>query len=447
MDQSTSTDIPLQYAHVRLCGLFSFNKAQKEKLEQAGLYHPYQVGNEQVAKVIKDLYYPHFRPFILNNTANEQFLKLTTGHLEQPHQGLLETAVTRYGAEIPWHFSINQVELCFFEELYQLGLFSLAVSLPTQNNTISNLTKVVGQLRNFQQKIIISGEPTTVQQYIEKVWLHSLIKITGVDSVDDYSGAKMKSFVLVDTGELPEGCDAEQLLFDLATLRNTEYAGQARNVYDPAFYRQTLQESISVFKNWTALCLFDTFTVIGHNSLAQADKTWENGYFNIYLFNLYFKYYLFKINSDLTVAEKLPKSKSKLESFLTTYNFVYISYNFLPNLLHKAIRKALYSEHEAAELRNKIDRINNHTKEANARELNNLLLLITLLSLVSVIKDLPELVENIAGKTNALPVDRQVTWISMVFIFFLFVLFARKSFVRILKTVAKPFKRRKRKKL
>jgi hypothetical protein len=74
-----------------------------------------------------------------------------------------------------------------------------------------------------------------------------------------------------------------------------------------AYFESLLEDKIAVFKNYTMLPMFDTFTVLGHSILTSYNPeskqnmflTWHQTYFRIYLFNLFIKYNLFRYTHEI----------------------------------------------------------------------------------------------------------------------------------------------------
>jgi hypothetical protein len=107
---------------------------------------------------------------------------------------------------------------------------------------------------------------------------------------DEYSGSKFKVFSVIDCEERE---NRESLLYDMATASIlTSGKGIGDYAPSPVYINEILENKISIFNNWDALCLFDSFTCIGNNVITQEcqKSTWAYTYFRIYLFRLFFKY-------------------------------------------------------------------------------------------------------------------------------------------------------------
>ncbi len=115
-------------------------------------------------------------------------------------------------------------------------------------------------------------------------------------------------------------------------------------------------------------------------------------YFRIYIYNLYYKYYLFSINAKgLNQDSGLKKQREEFNDLIRHYDTPYISYNFLPNLLHEKIRKGLEIENETSALRDKIDFMTKLINEKSGILTNAILMCVTLIAILpSNIKELYE---------------------------------------------------------
>jgi hypothetical protein len=163
-------------------------------------------------------------------------------------------------------------------------------------------------------------------------------------------------------------------------------------------YLQELIENnrISVFKNWTALALFDTFTGLFKKG-AFDNFGWEIGYFNLlYIQSLFVKNFLFKINREFYSKGSNQQALEDLFfNFNKTYNQSHISYNFLPPLLYHKIRFSLAVNDELSLMKDGIERANIKFKEKRDKLINDILTVIALLTIFSVIWDLSEWVNKL----------------------------------------------------
>ena len=140
-----------------------------------------------------------------------------------------------------------------------------------------------------------------------------------------------------------------------------------------------MKNKISIFNNWESLCLFDSFTTIGNGVLFSDDnkKTWEDTYFRVYLFRLFFKYNLYRYNSDL--HGNTLQLRNQFEQFLNQYNLSHISFNFLPNEIFNKIGVALKLDEELNTFQTRINRISTAIQEEKQSRTNALLQFVSVL--------------------------------------------------------------------
>jgi hypothetical protein len=198
------------------------------------------------------------------------------------------------------------------------------------------------------------------------------------------------------------------LLYDLG---NVAIPGSARGegFYAPSesYLQQQLEENkISVFRNWTALALHDTFTRISMN-FPDRFRSWEYDFFNLYVHSLYIKFFMYLTNSELSdvtvVSKKTEQIRDKFIEFINDYHHSHISYKFLPNLLHNKLVFSMDIQSEIERMETKIQRINEHFQEKREKSFNIALIIITLLSVFSVLYDASEWIVNLG-------VSRQVMY-------------------------------------
>lgn len=286
-----------------------------------------------------------------------------------------------------------------------IGIFSLKVEIIDNNITIGLISDFLFDIRNLKQKILTNDETITVKELLE-------CKLDGPLQLNNRWNRyipQLKTYTQIDLkqDEIPED-EHNRLLYDLA---NMSPLGSADGVgsFAPSktyFDEQMAENQISVFKNWSALTLFDTFTRI---SLDFEDKygTWENDYFNIYLHSLYIRFFIYSINSEFNSVHRISKKAEQLRykfiSFVNHYNLSHISYKFLQNLLLKKMLFALDVDSEIDRMENKIQRINEEFQKKRDNRLNLVVSVLAVFGVFSVNSEISrwllELNINIPHKT------------------------------------------------
>ena len=206
-----------------------------------------------------------------------------------------------------------------------------------------------------------------------------------------------------------------------------------------------MKDTISVFNNWDALALFDSYTIVGKNLLTSpvAQKSYTDTYFRIYILNLYVKFNLFRFKAELHLSPL--RVRSQFENFINTYNLSQISFNFLPNLIYHVQRKALLIDNELEKFNERINRISNGIQEQQQKRTNALLSFVTIVasagSIIPIYNNLEKVKLFLNWPTNIFYLIIGV--LALIFSFFLFKYIFSESY-RSLSRKAKNFKSRRK---
>ena len=246
-------------------------------------------------------------------------------------------------------------------------------------------------------------------------------------------GNKLKVFSIIEYDEEISKEDENMLLYDLGICAKVGSAAGVNPFFQPSeeYLRELIEENrISVFNNWSALTLFDTFTGLFKKG-ALNNFVWENGYFNLlYIQSLFVKYYLFKINK---IFYSKPKKHRELEDeffeFNNYYNPSHISYNFLPSLIFKKIRYSLDIDSELKLLKEGIERAIQRTKVKNEKKTNFLLTVIAALAVFAVVWDVSDYINKLfSGTTTSYNIiSGSLTAIVVIFLSIFFIRKYRKE--------------------
>ncbi len=219
-------------------------------------------------------------------------------------------------------------------------------------------------------------------------------------------GNKLKVFSLVELDADITKEEENMLLYDLGVCAPIGSAAGVNSIFEPSeeYYLELIEKNrISVFKNWSALTLLDTFTGLFQKGTLN-NFVWENGYFNLlYLQSLYVKHYLFKINKIFYSKDaNHQKLEDEFFEFNKYYNPSHISYNFLPSLIFERIRYSLAIQSELNLLKEGIERANQKTKEKSDKKINFILQVIAALAVFSVVWDVSEWINKFfSGDTTS----------------------------------------------
>lgn len=215
------------------------------------------------------------------------------------------------------------------------------------------------------------------------------------------NGNKLKIFQITNASGL-SALDSRRkdfLLFELGTVSRI---GSCENKGSDGIAEEYIDGLLAggklcFYNNWTALSLFDTFTILADNAPDWLVMNWRSSYFRmIYLHSLFLKFYLFRLNMRFRKGcFKASALDDELLAFENKYCFHKISYNFLPLQIYKAIDRSFEISEEREQLYHLIDMESRQAEEKNDRKVNSLLLFLTLLTMFSTIWDTTSLLNEL----------------------------------------------------
>jgi len=273
-----------------------------------------------------------------------------------------------------------------------IGLFSISIN-PECVISIEDASNITSIIRNFDTP---TEDGSIWHEWISENILCG-IKLRGENvKADEFSGSKFKLYSVYDI----EDCNPSDnsLLFDLGTCSpiGTKEGLVPGLVPSDHYSQKVLNNKISIFQNWEALSLFDTFTCIGSSQLSGFNyRTWDYTYFRIYLYRLFFKYNVYRYNSEIfEEKESANKVRDQFDSFLNRYDISHVSFNFLGNEIYKTIGKSLELDHELEKLRVRITNLSQAIQEERENKTNILLQIVTVLGGISSVGPILEGVEH-----------------------------------------------------
>jgi hypothetical protein len=380
--------LKINHSLIKIIGLLGEYPTTKRKLFQDDLInngYKEDGGTTDSKKILKDIFYPDFRSlmFIKNDDKNDEELLSRRFYLLS-NEGVTFVKRDWSSKKITAKFSINVIKSEIFLFGEQIGLFALTLKIDEDNHNLNFISDIINQCRNFDAEIDFNSTDTNYgskwHQWISKHYLcHTVIRDEKKKiKVDEFSGSKFKVFCVLDCEVSND--QRNDLLFYLGTSSPI-----MKSIYEgfyaphPEYFESIMKNKISIFNNWESLCLFDSFTTIGKGVLYSDDnkKTWEDSYFRIYLFRIFFKYNLYRYNSDL--HDNTVKLRNQFEKFLNNYNLSHISFNFLPNEIFNKIGDALHLDEELKTFQSRINRISSAIQEEKQSRTNALLQFVSIL--------------------------------------------------------------------
>jgi len=289
-------------------------------------------------------------------------------------------------------FGVEYADLFLFP--HGIGIFSLKIYLNEGSGlNLGMVSDFLNKIRYLDAQIKFAGEDNqlSMKEFIEQNFLK------GLNLEKDWSvyNPQLKAYTHIDLKEeIPEE-EMDYLLYDMGNVALLG-SSKGKGVFAPSesyFKEQIANNKISVFRNWSALALYDTFTRISMN-FPDRFKSWEYDYFNLYIHCLYIKFFMYLTNSELSdvtvVSKRTEKIRDMFIEFINDYHHSHISYKFLPDLLQDKLMFSLEIQSEIERMETKIMRINEHFQERREKTFNIALVIITLLSVFSVLYDFSE---------------------------------------------------------
>ena len=358
------------------------------------------VCNREETDEMKDFYYSDFIDFI-SGCGNSNGIQV-----------FRRSRMTGLTIQVNGHeYSFEAGDLHLYIFPFNIVVFS--IKTVHRNVQFSDLTDALGTLRNicYYNRDTLGGFTDAVIHPICEVYecLRGPYSTTSRVSYDGTvttgypflmeNGNKFKLFHILATDEYPSGSDElDRRLFEAGTLtREGSYNGDDFMSSSKKYFESTIQSSkISIFNNWTALALFDTFTILSGSTKEYLITNWETDYFGkIYLYCLFRKFYLFRLNTLFRKkGSNLHNLKDEFIQFEREYCFPKISYNFLPCGMMSHMDDAFDIVRDKNEMQHMLLQENQRRGEAADKRMNNLLFFMTCLTIFSAVWDLGCLLDS-----------------------------------------------------
>lgn len=275
-----------------------------------------------------------------------------------------QICLTKGQAEIPYDYTIS---LCALH-LYFFPLDIVLVVLEIDDSGIDLNLMTLGHHSLINLKISSSGNEELTKK------MKPLL-----DILDDHDlkylvkgGNNMKIFQII---EIDAEAPSDSMLFEIGTFIPIG-AVKGKDTYTPSktyFDKIMRDNTISVFYNWKALALVDSFTVLGINGYNT--WTWNNLYFPlVYLRCVFEKTFCFSRNSAYRLDKAVKNISQEISDMEKYYFYNNISYNFLPELLYDFMVKGIGLIEEREEISKQIkekakeeEKIRKEQEEENKR--------------------------------------------------------------------------------
>ncbi len=313
---------------------------------------------------------------------------------------------------------VKNVSVWFFP-ICNLILFSIEID--DSGNTLSDITAMHAQWKNWSQNYEHNFSTDTLDKL-----LRPLAELTTDDDLKpspDGSFKKTLAHLTLDETKMrqyqvvqvDEPTLRDDLLYELATHSTVGVVADTNlkasfKPSDDYFHSIIRDNALSVFSNWKALALNDTFTVLAIDPVFQYSEL-DFRYFDmLYMRCLVQEYYCFQRNNhyrnepaDKNVA-KLSLEIEKMEKY---YFYDDFSYDFLPPLLYQGMVRGLGLEGDRRELTLHVKqgvRDAHRKMEEDRRKQNDVTIaIVKLFTIVTVAWTIFLMVKEIAGISDTCP--------------------------------------------
>lgn len=216
-------------------------------------------------------------------------------------------------------------------------------------------------------------------------------------------GYNLKVFQIIDTDADPEQESEEErrrLLYRLGTFQREKEDGGFCEAYVVSSLRK---HKLSIWKNWDALALLDSFTIRSFKVPDRFKQIWCEQYYRlIFIQSIFQKYYLQNLNRRFRLLigsrrdDELELLLQEFETYERICQFNKVAYTFAPLLVDEAIDTALEIREERSQLTEHIAREQKRHEAENEKKVNRFLVAISALAAFSAIWDLTCLFNEIS---------------------------------------------------
>lgn len=325
-------------------------------------------------------------------------------------------------------FNIDFIDLYLFPN--EIGMFSIKFNFSNPEFlNLSTISDFLNRIRSLSTEISFNENSTiSLKSFAETQILNSIEQNRDWDIYNP----QLKSFILIDLADEFSQPELDSILYDIGNV-SVIGSSKGNSIFAPSesYYNEQIEKNkISVFKNWSALSLFDTFTRISLN-FPDKFKSWELDFFHVYIHCLHIKFYLYSINTEISDVTNINKQTEKLRNnfieFINDYHHTQISYKFLPDLIQNKLMYSLDIHAEINQMEIKIQRINQHFQEKREKTMNFVLVVITFISVFSVIYDISSwLVRNGFDEKEIFPTGSLLVGFLIFSLISIFYFFKRK---------------------
>ena len=404
-------NIEIQCAHTYLCGHLNTKKSASD-VERSDSRWKREIWDDKKYRTTCNIYYESFIDSLVEVEGRkpQDFYK-GTAHLTMEINTHCQLRHRRFG-EIGWNFMVCSLHLFFFP--YDICLFAIEISEdpgcdPDKLTFAHNLLRGVNEYyeprpSDPESWSMYDNAPEYIKAITPLLKICEVVDGERVVHVPRYAdltctGNKLKAFQIFRVSDL-----SDEFLYELGSMSPIGCVNNSKNNLSPSrdyFEHIMANNTISAFRNWKALVLLDSLTVIRKDGECTDLKHWHDSYFRlIYIHAYYQKTLLFVVNNQFRSDVANGKCENLLHQMKEQehwYAFSNISYNFLPQMIYQAIDTGLEIASEREQLHHYLVQEAERQESLNERRLGKLLSILTILTVLSALYDGTSLVSEILG--------------------------------------------------
>lgn len=430
--------------YIILCGYFNYDQKYLNCKTFKDNYKPWheRLGVDKIDgyyRFLSTYYYPTFLNVAFPENSS-QSLSNNCNHFTLNMESKPDYKVADKNGRFSC-FNLDYVDIYFFPE--NIGIFAIKTILQPKGDSVvtaEELSDYLYLIRN-ETSSILSGDKImgTVFSFIntaillssnlQNMWFLGADKpLHNGNSHNLSCNNKLKTYCIIESDldvTTKEGKQKEsELLFELGTGARIGTIEENGDFAPSRTYFEKIVENnnISIFNNWSALSLFDTFTVLinkKQNGAFTTFNNFENTYFSIYIHAIFLKYVLYTLNTSIARLQINDNRNRYLrDTFIGIKNnffFSHISYNFMPNDIYHHLIESLEINTEIEQMEQRIEKINDFVEEQSTKAVNHFLAFMALIAPFSALWDLAEWLSKIFG------IERDYSLFSFILFILLFV--------------------------
>ena len=340
------------------------------------------IGYDVAKNSLQEIYYQNYlnsaMPYFSQEHRNSQSSK-SRGNVQISIIELIDKECALYLSDkLEVEALIKFVDLI----LYETGIGIFSIKFEPIEQSLASFVSIQKILKNTHPKIRVGGNESELSEFINSLaslplsskkpstkLLFSKVKAINILGVEDPLNEHEKELLLYHVGS---GSDFSNEGFSSKFTPSEEYLSELKN-----------NNYLSVFADWKALSLMDSFSIVYDSSVSI---NWKYDYLWMYNHLVYMKSYVHILSKKLSIKQLSFKDIKRIRNhyvdFINKNQFTEISANFLPNLFHSKMITGLQLGEQLESLDKKIQNIHDLVQDYRSENLNTILTILSLMGFI-----------------------------------------------------------------